>query len=65
MPTFDVSVEKRMYATGVVRITARNATAAEEKVDNLIATGKLQTTGVDWSEPAYEEMSFQTTGDVD
>ena len=62
---FDVSVEKRMYATGKVRVVAKNDSAAQDKVNAMIDSGRLQTTGVDWSEPTYEEMSFQTTGDVD
>lgn len=62
---FKVSVEKRLYCTGVVEIEGDNAREAEEKVDAMIVKGDLQTTGVEWTEPTYEECSFLTTGDVD
>lgn len=65
MPKFNVSVEKRMYATGSVSVTARDADGAIRKVRTLIDQGKLQTTSVEWNEPQYEDSSFDATGDVD
>ena len=65
MPKFNVSVEKRMYATGSVSVTAKDADSAIRKVRTLIDQGKLQTTSVEWNEPEYEDSSFDTTGDVD
>ena len=65
MPKFNVSVEKRMYATGSVTVTARNAVAAIRIVQKKIDQGKLQTTSIDWGDTQYEDCSFYTTGDVD
>jgi len=65
MEKFKVSVEKRMYCSGVVEVEAKNEDAAIEKVESLISSGKLQTTAVDWNDPTYEDMSFTITGDVD
>jgi hypothetical protein len=66
MPNFKVSVEKRLYCTGTVEVTADNAEEAVKKVDDQINSGDLQTSSVDtWDDPEYEDCSFQTTGDVD
>ncbi len=60
-----VSVEKRMYATGTVRVDCDNPEKAVELVQNKIGAGDIQTAGVEWGEPVYEDMSFWTTDDVD
>ena len=67
MPKFRVSVEKRLYCTGVVEITAKDADAAIKQVSDKINTGALQTTAITikWNDPEYEDFSFTTTGDVD
>jgi len=65
MPKFNVSVEKRMYCTGSVEVTAKDSDAALKKVSDQINTGKLQTSTIEWNDPEYEEGSFQTTGDVE
>jgi len=65
MKTFQVSVEKRMYATGIVEIEAENADEATKKVLDKIVEGEINTSDIEWSEPEYEEMSFDITGDVD
>jgi hypothetical protein len=65
MPKYKVSVEKRLYCTGTVEVIAKNADKAQEKINNLINKGKLQTTSVDWGDPQYEDLSFNVTGDVD
>ena len=62
---FKVSVEKRLYATGVVEVDCDNADQAVELVENQIDNGVLQTTTVEWSDARYEDCSFATTGDVD
>ena len=59
---FDVTVEKRMYATGKVTVDCDTADQAVELVENQIASGVLQTTAVDWSDAQYEDWSFVTTG---
>ena len=64
MPKFSVTVEKKLYCSGTVEVTAKNATAAQDKIDTRIRTGKLQTTSIDWNEPEYEDGSFRTTGDI-
>jgi hypothetical protein len=63
--TFLVSVEKRMYATGAIKVIAENADQAIEATQAMIDQGKLQTTEIEWSNPQYEDCSFTTTGDVD
>jgi len=63
MPTFLVSVEKRMYCTGTIKVTAENADQAVEATQTMIDQGKLQTTEIEWSDPEYEDCSFTTTGD--
>jgi hypothetical protein len=65
MPKFRVSVEKRLYQTGVVEVTAKDADVAIKQVSDKINSGKLQTTDIRWSVPEYEDSSFGTTGDVD
>ena len=62
---FKVSVEKRMYATGILVIGAADADAAIEAVRKQIDKGEIQTTSVAWDEPQYEDLSFDATGDVE
>ena len=62
---FEVSVEKRMYATGVVVVDCDGPDEAIDLVESQIASGLLQTTSVEWGDPQYEDSSFATTGDVD
>ena len=64
MKKYKVTVEKRLYSSGVVKVTAANADAAQTKVEKKIESGKLQTTDITWEEPQYEDLTFQTTGDV-
>lgn len=63
--TFEVSVEKRLYATGTYKVEAFSPEEAEEKVNELISAGELQTTDIEWGDEEYEDGTFQTTGDVD
>jgi len=65
MPKFKVGVEKRMYATGTVTVDCDDADQAAEMVQRQINSGALQTTAVEWSEPKYEDFTFETTGDVE
>ena len=65
MAKFNVSVEKKMYATGVVEVDANSADEAQEKVEKSINSGALEMSTVEWDEPEYEYGSFATTGDVD
>ncbi len=65
MPKFKVSVEKQMYATGVVDIEAETPDAAWKLVEYRIAAGEIQTTAVEWDDPEYIDFSFGTTRDVD
>jgi len=62
---YKVSVEKRLYTTGIVEVEASTADEAIELVEEQIAKGYLQTTAVKWDDPTYEDDSFVTTGDVD
>jgi hypothetical protein len=57
-----VCVEKYMYCVGTVFVEAESAEQAMELVDKQIATGKLQTTMVDWGTPEYEDGTFNTVG---
>lgn len=63
--TWKVGVEKRLYATGAVKIEARTAEEAERKVRDNIFFGKLQTTEVNWEDPQYEAFSFDVVGDTE
>ena len=74
MPKYQVSVEKRLYCTGTVEVSAKDPEAAIKKVRTMIDKGTLQTTQVEWSDPEYdatgervrrEDSSFDVTGDVD
>lgn len=65
MKNYRVSVEKRMYCTGVVIAKGNNPDQAIQKVKSQIAKGTLQTTDVDWDDLVYEDCSFETTGDID
>jgi len=60
-----VSVEKRLYCTGTVEVEADTPEEAIDEIERQINAGELQTTAVEWNDPTYEDMSFQTTGDVD
>jgi hypothetical protein len=62
---YQVTVEKTQTCSGIVEVEADGPVAAQEAVDRDIQSGKLQTAAIDWDEPQYEELSFQTTGDVD
>jgi hypothetical protein len=62
---WQVSVEKRLYATGVAIVRAANAEEAQAKVEMQIVKGSLQTTEIKWGDPEYEDSSFATTGDVE
>jgi len=61
---FQISVEKRMYCTGTVNVTAHSSSEALNLVSNQINNGELKTTDIQWDEPVYEDLSFETTGDV-
>lgn len=65
MKTFNVTVEKTQYLSGIVKVPAQNPRKAISKVEKLINNGKLQTTDVEWGDPDYNDGSFKTTGDVD
>jgi len=65
MPKYQVSVEKRLYCTGTVEVSAKDPDAALKKVRTKIYSGTLQTTQVEWSDPEYEDSTFDATGDVD
>lgn len=65
MPKYKVYVEKRLYCNGSVEVSSRDPEAAIEKVRNMIGKGTLQTTQVEWSDPEYEDCSFDATDDVD
>ena len=58
MPKYQVSVEKRLYCTGTVEVTAKDPDEAILKVRKRIDKGTLQTTQVEWSDPEYEDSSF-------
>lgn len=60
-----VSVEKRMYATGVVEVDCDNAEQAFDQVQREIADGHLLDTDIEWSEPVYEGGSMTATEDID
>ena len=65
MPKFKVNVEKTLYCTGTVEVSAKDSDTALKRISDKINSGKLQTTDVEWNEPEYEDGSFQNTGDVD
>lgn len=64
MKTYDVEVQKYMYAIGTVRVEAEDEQAARDQTEARILAGKLQTTAVKWDDPEYEDCSFETTGEV-
>jgi len=64
MPKYQVSVEKRLYCTGTVEVTAKDPDAAIKKVRTRINKGTLQTTQVEWSTPEYEDDSLKCYGEV-
>jgi hypothetical protein len=65
MPKYQVSVEKRLYCTGSIEVSAKNPDEAIKKVRTQINKGTLQSTQIEWSDPEYEDSSFDATGDVD
>jgi len=65
MPKYQVSVQKNLYCTGTVEVSAKDPDEAIKNVRGKINKGTLQTTDVDWDDPEYEDGSFDITGDVD
>lgn len=65
MPVYLVSVEKMMHTTGTVKVVAKSAEAAVAQVNRGINNGSIQTEGIDWDDPVYEDCSFRTTDDVE
>lgn len=65
MSNYLVSVEKRLYCTGHIKVDAENPDQAISAVRAMIDKGLLQTTEIKWNEPEYEDSSFDTTGDID
>lgn len=62
MPTFLVKVTKMQSVDGEIRIVAKDADDAKEKVEAKIASGDLQTTFPAWNDPKYVDFSFETVG---
>lgn len=60
-----VEVVKRLYSLGNVTVSAKDKVEAINIVERAIESGELQMARVSWSEPVYEDMSFETTGNVD
>jgi hypothetical protein len=65
MPKFNITVEKCMYCTGSITVSAKSWWYAIKQVRKRISSGKLQTTDIEWGDPKYEDSSFDATGDVD
>lgn len=65
MPKFKVTVQKYMYASGVVTIDAPDAQAAEAAVQSSIQSRVLEMDTINWDDPVYEAGTFETTGDVE
>lgn len=61
---YKVSVEKRMYVTGIVTVSIAFAAVSDDAeqaimaVQNEIDKGILQTTDVEWGDFQYEDCSF-------
>jgi ABC-type uncharacterized transport system ATPase subunit len=64
MPKYQVSVEKRLYCTGTIEVSAKDPQAAIKAVREKINKGTLQTTQVEWSDPEYEDDSLKCYGEV-
>ena len=66
MPKFIVYVEKQGTDSGSIVVEARSAKAAIAKVETMIGEG-LETVDdrIAWDGYAYQDFTFQTTGDVD
>ena len=66
MKDFKVTVEKKYYVSGVVSVKANSFKEAQDKIDERILSGKLQTNDpkINWGDTDYEDSSFKTTGDV-
>jgi len=62
---FTVSVEKRLYCTGTVEVSANTPDEAIEIVQKKIDSGSIQTNQIEWDDSEYEDCSFTTTGDVE
>jgi len=58
---FEVNVEKRMTATGTVKVSAKTHSEAIRKVQAQINNGEINTSNVTWEDPEYEDCSFQVT----
>ena len=62
---YKVTVQKSMYASGVVEIEAASDGEAEELVQRQIEDGTLNKGDVLWDDPVDEEGSFEVSGDVE
>lgn len=65
MNKYKVTVEKRLYVSGVVEINAADQNDALDRAEEQIFTGNLKSSDVEWSEPQEEIGTFVVTGDVD
>ena len=67
MKNFNVTVEKMYRVSGVITVKANSPEEANDKRDDKILSGKLQTNDpkINWGDMDYEDSSFKTTGDVD
>ena len=66
MKNFNVTVEKMYRVSGVITVKANSPEEANDKIDDKILSGKLQTNDpkINWGDMDYEDSSFKTTGDV-
>lgn len=62
---FNVTVEKKMYATAVIVVDAETAEEAVRAVNKKIDQGKIIEESISWNDPQTEPCSLGTTGDVD
>jgi hypothetical protein len=64
MPTFTISVEKKMHVTGVIHVRGDSLVAAKSEAKRRIRDGDLTESDIQWHDPIYEDGSFDITKDI-
>lgn len=60
---FEVEVQKYQYVKGKVRMEAETLEQAVDTVNAQITSGAMQSTFPEWSDPVYEDGTFEATGE--
>lgn len=61
--SYKVTVERTLYQSAVVEVSARNSEGALKKVEQMIEKGTLPS--LEWDESQQDDSGIRTTGDIE